>query len=254
MQGTLAGFDPIESAPAVIAVIVGLLVWRRHQADRRAKLFLALAGSELAFAVPMAIALFVPQTPFVMAVLDGLLIGTGLLSTIVFLHFGLAFPHARPWLRRGWMSSLYVAALIAGLIPIAVQLAGFGAGAAVQDVFDSVVILAGPLLVVGLITACFAIYRSYREMTADERLRFRVPVLGVLVAMIAGVLISLVLGLMFGLLLEGDNRYAVWTANTLATAAELLLPLFFFMAAVKYQLLDHHSQDFAVPSQTGARQ
>lgn len=247
MQGTggyFAGVDPITTAPAVIGVVVGLLVWRRHRVDRRARLFLALAASELAFGLPLLLVLYVPQTPLAVAAIDGALVTLGLLSATLFLHFGLAFPHARPWLRRGHMSSLYTAAVIMGLVPIGAALAGQGAEVRLQDVFDSVLILVGPLVLIASITACVAIYRSYREMTADERGRYRVPVLGVLVGMIAGVLISIVLGVMFGLVFGMESRYAVWTANTLATAGELLLPLFFFMAAVKYRLLEHHAQDY----------
>lgn len=242
--GYFAGFDPIETAPALIGIVVGLLVWRRHKADRRARLFLALAASELAFGLPLLLVLYVPQTPVAVAAIDGALVTLGLLSATLFLHFGLAFPHARPWLRRGHMSSLYTAAIIMGLVPIGAALAGSAAQARLQDVFDSVLILVGPLVLAAAIVACVAIYRSYREMTADERLRYRVPVLGVLAGMIAGVVISIVLGLMFGLVFGMENRYAVWTANTLATAGELLLPLFFFMAASKYHLLEHHSQDY----------
>lgn len=242
--GYFAGFDPITTAPAAIGVVVGLLVWRRHRVDRRARLFLALAASELAFGLPLLLVLYVPQTPVAVAAIDGALVMLGLLSATLFLHFGLAFPHARPWLRRGRMSSLYTAAAIMGLVPIGAALAGAGAEARLQDVFDSVLILVGPLVLIASITACVAIYRSYREMTADERRRYRVPVLGVLVGMIAGVLISIVLGVMFGLVFGMESRYAVWTANTLATAGELLLPLFFFMAAVTYRLLEHHAQDY----------
>lgn len=244
IAGIFTGFDPLQTAPALIAVVVGLLVWRRHRVDRRARLFLALAASELAFGLPLLLSLNLPQTAIGVAAIDGLLVTLGLLSAALFLHFGLAFPHARPWLRRGHMSSLYTAAVIVGLVPIGAALAGAGAEAGLQDVFDSVLILVGPLVLAAAVTACVAIYRSYREMTADERLRYRVPVLGVLAGMIAGVVISIVLGLMFGLVFGMESRYAVWTANTLATAGELLLPLFFFMAAVKYRLLEHHAQDY----------
>ena len=242
--GYFAGFDPVETAPALIGVVVGLLVWRRHRADRRARLFLALAASELAFGLPLLLALYVPQTPVAVAAIDGALVTLGLLSATLFLHFGLAFPHARPWLRRGHMSSLYTAAIIMGLVPIGAALAGSAVQARLQDVFDSVLILVGPLVLAAAVAACVAIYRSYREMTGDERLRYRVPVLGVLAGMIAGVVISVVLGLMFGLVFGLESRYVVWTANTLATAGELLLPLFFFMAAVRYRLLEHHAQDY----------
>lgn len=240
----VSGFDPLDSAPALIAVVVGLLVWRRHRADRRAKLFLALAASELAFGLPLLLSLNMPQTRVGLAALDGALVTLALLSAALFLHFGLAFPHARPWLGRGRMSSLYLAAVIVGVIPIIAALAGQGAQAAVQDIFDGVMMLVGPLVLAASIAACVAIYRSYREMTADQRRTYRAPVMGVLVGMLASVVVSLVLGLMFGLVFGMESRYAVWTANTLAMAAELLLPLFFFMASYRYRLLERHSQDY----------
>jgi len=243
--GYLAGFDPIETAPALIAVVVGLLVWRRHTADRRARLFLALAASELAFGLPLLLMLYVPQTPVAVAAIDGALVTLGLLSAALFLHFGLAFPHARPWLRRGHMSSVYTAAVIMGIVPIGAALAGIGAQAQLQDVFDSVLILVGPLVLIASVTACIAIYRSYREMTADERRRYRLPVLGVLVGMIAGLVMDVVLTTFVTVFAEAGVM--MWTANTVELAvmvAELVLPLFFFMAAVRYRLLEHHAQDY----------
>src|SRR5690606_22566527 len=112
------------------------------------------------------------------------------------------------------------------------------------DVVHAVLMLVGPLVLIASITACVAIYRSYREMTADERRTYRVPVLGVLVGMIASMTVSLLLGVMFGLVFGVEHRYAIWTVNTLATAGELLLPLFFFLAASQHRLLERHGQDY----------
>lgn len=240
----LSGIDPVESAPALIAVIAGLLVWRRHRADRRARVFLALAASELAFGLPLLLSLNMPQTPLAVAALDGLLVTLALVSAALFLHFGVSFPHARPWLHRGRMPSFYLAAVIVGVIPIGAALAGAAAQSAVQDVFDGLMAIAGPLVLAASIAACVAIYRSYREMTAEERRLYRAPVMGVLAGMFASLLVSLVLGLMFGLVFGMDNRYAVLAANTMATAGELVLPLFFFMAAFRYRLLEKHPQDY----------
>jgi len=245
MQGLssfAAGFDPIDTAPALIALVIGLIVWRRHRADRRARLFLALAVSELAFGLPLLLSLNIPRTPLGAAATDGLLVTIGLLSAALFLHFGLSFPHARPWLRRGYMTSLYSAAVVVGVISAAVTLVD--ARPAVRDVVHAVLMLVGPLVLIASITACVAIYRSYREMTADERRTYRVPVLGVLVGMIASMTVSLLLGVMFGLVFGVEHRYAIWTVNTLATAGELLLPLFFFLAASKHRLLERHGQDY----------
>lgn len=253
MSGNIYGFNPIEMAPALIATVVGLLVWRRHRADRRARLFLALAASELAFGLPVVLSLGLPETRFGVAVLDGLLVALALISTALFLHFGLSFPHARPWLGRGRMSSLYLAAVLIGVFPIGAALAGENAQAAVQDVFGGIMALVGPLVFAASAAACIAIFRSYREMTADERRTYRAPVMGVLVGMIASLVVSIVLGTMFGLVFGMESRYAVWTANTVATAGELLLPLFFFMAAYRYRLLERHSPDYVSLSNTTPR-
>ena len=236
------GFDPLETAPALIAVVVGLFVWHRHRADRRARLFLALAASELAFGLPLLLSLNMPQTPAGVAAIDGFLLTMALVSTTIYLHFGLAFPHARPWLGRGRIASLYLASVIIGVIPFGAALAGPRAQATVQDVFDGVMALIGPLVFAASVAACVAIVRSYREMTAAERREYRAPVMGVLVGMVASLIVSIVLGTMFGLVFGMESRYAVWTANTVATAGELLLPLFFFMTAYSYRLLERHAQ------------
>lgn len=253
MSGNIFGFNPIEMAPALIATVVGVLVWRRHRADRRARLFLALAASELAFGLPVILSLGLPETRFGVAALDGLLVTLALVSTALFLHFGLAFPHARPWLQRGRMSSLYLAAVLIGIVPIGAAVAGETSQAAMQDVFGGIMAIVGPLVLASGIAACVAIVRGYREMTVDERRTYRAPVMGVLVGMLASMVVSVILGVMFGLLFGMDDRYAVWTANTLATAGELVLPLFFFMAAFRYRLLERHSQDYVSLSDTAPR-
>jgi hypothetical protein len=241
------GFDPLESAPAILALIVALFVWRRHRVDRRARLFLALAASELAFGIPLLITtLRLPESHLGIAAIDGFILGAGLLSATIFLHFGLAFPHARPWLRRGNIKVFYLAAALVGLAPIAAVAISPAAQEKVQDAMAGTWAGIGLLVLSASGVACVSIYRSYREMTADERRRYRVPVFGVLLAMIAGVAVDLMLGLMFGTLFGTESRYMMWTANVLATAAKLLLPLFFFMAAVKVRLLERHAQDYVL--------
>lgn len=238
------GFDPLESAPAMLALIVALLVWRRHRVDRRARVFLALAASELAFGFPLLIATMrLPESRAALAAIDGFLLGAGFLSATIFLHFGLSFPHARPWLRRGNIKVFYLASILVGLAPVAAIMLGPAAQTDARNALDGTLIGLGILVVLASVAACIAIYRSYREMTADERRIYRVPVLGVLVGMIAGMVVDVVVGLMFATVFR-DSRSLLWTANVLATAAELLLPLFFFMAAVTYRLLERHSPDY----------
>jgi hypothetical protein len=169
---------------------------------------------------------------------------SGLVSATIFLHFGLAFPHARPWLQRGNIKVLYLAAVLVGLAPIVAAMIGPEAHASIQDALDGTLIGVGLLVMVASTTACIAIYRSYREMTADERRAYRAPVLGVLAGMIAGMAVDLMLGLIFAFVFGVNDRYIVWTANLLATAGGLLLPLFFFMAAIRYRLLEKHAQDY----------
>jgi membrane associated rhomboid family serine protease len=69
-------------------------------------------------------------------------------------------------------------------------------------------------------------------------------VIGVLVGMVAGMAVDLMLGLMFAFVSGMTDRSVAWTANLLAMAGGMLLPLFFFMAAIKHRLLERHSQDY----------
>lgn len=240
----LAG-NPLESAPGLIALAAGLIIWHRHRADRRARVFLALAASELAFGFPLVMAATaLPRHPIGVAALDGFVLAVGLISATVFLHFGMSFPHARPWLQRGNIKVLYLASCLVGLAPVAAAAAGPRAHASVQDALDGTLVGVGLLVMVASAVACISIYRSYGEMTADERLAYRVPVLGVLVGMIAGMAVDLMLGLMFALVSGFSDRSVVWTANLLALAGGMLLPLFFFMAAITHRLLERHSQDY----------
>lgn len=239
------GFDPSDSAPALLAVIVALFVWRRHRADRRARLFLALAISELAFGLPLAIvAANLPDGPTAVAGVQAMVLAGGLLSTVVFLHFGVSFPHARPALRAGRMRAAYAAAALTGAAFFVVSLLAPARSSTGLEALDWAMLALGVAVFAAAIVACLAIYRGYREMTSDERRRYRVPVLGVLAGMIAGLLVDLVIAVIFGTAIGIDRRYVVWTANLLSTAAELLLPLFFFMAAVRYRLLERHAQDY----------
>src|SRR5688500_3847106 len=172
----------VDTAPALIGVVAGLLVWHRHRADRRARVFLALAASELAFGLPLFLSLdsTLMQTPLGVAVLDGALLTLGLVSAGLFMHFGLTFPHARSWLARGRMRSIYLASVVVGMVPRVAALVGTGAEASVQNRRDGTMALVGPLILAAGIVSCVAIYRSYREMSADERRTYRLPVLGVL--------------------------------------------------------------------------
>jgi hypothetical protein len=241
------GSEPLQSAPGLIALVVGLIVWYRHRADRRARVFLALAATELAFGLQFFIAATaIPQRPVGVAAVNGFVLALGLVSATIFLHFGMSFPHARPWLRRGNIKVLYLAAIIIGITPVAAALIGPGAQARIQDALDGTLVGVGLLVLVASAVACVSIYRSYREMTADERRTFRAPVMGVLVGMIAGMAVDIILAILFSFASASDDRSAVLISNLLATAAALLLPLFFFMAASKYRLLERHAQDYVV--------
>lgn len=235
------GFDPLAQAPAIIALVVGILVWRRHTKDRRARLFAALAASNLLLGVPLLLAAILTDGELGFAIAAGYIVSAGLVSAAVYLHFGLSFPHARPWLRRGRMPWVYGGAAAAGVLAFAAQAVETARhGRWVDGSFYAL----GAAALLASAAACVAIYRSYREMTFDERRLYRVPVMGVLVGMIAGMVVDVVLAVWFAGGFSPDNRYALFVTNVVATAAELLLPLFFFMAAMKYRLLEHHAQDY----------
>ena len=237
------GFDPADSAPAVIAVIVGVFVWQRHRADRRARVFLALAVAELSFGIPLGLAAAaMPAGRAGVAALQSLVLAAGLVSTVLFLHFGCAFPHARPWVRQGRFRELYWASIGLALAYGVVTFV-FADGRSHQ-VLDFAAVFLGIAVFAASVAACVAIYRSYREMTRDERPRYRVPIIGVLAGMVSGLVADLLVGAMFEIAPRLDVRYFMWTLNLVSTFSELLLPLFFFMAVSKYRLLDHHSQDY----------
>ena len=237
------GFDPLDSAPALLAVIVGLFVWSRHRADRRARVFLALAVVEFAYGVPLTLAAtLLPEGRVGDTVVQAMVVGAGLASSALFMHFGFAFPHARPWLRRGHFRTLYLISIAAAIVCVAIGLAS-GTDSVVQT---ASMIVIGFGVLAAVLLACLAIYRSYREMTADERARYRVPVIGVLVGMASGILADLLVSALFEMSPSLDTRYFMWTLNLVSSFSSLLFPLFFFMAAVKYTLLDHHSQDYVI--------
>lgn len=232
-------------AASVIAVIVGLFVWRRHTADRRARVFLWLAISELAFFLPAVLMLFGvdPDREGATAWPFALMLVIGGFSSVLFFHFGMSFPHRRPWLRRDRIRTLYLIALVLGVAPSIASVLMPGTAAA-AGLLDAVLIVFGPLAMIGAIAACIAVYRSYREMTAEERRTYRAPVMGVLGGMIGGLLVDVLLGAA----VESGNYRVALTANVFATAAALLLPLFFFTAATKFKLLERHSQEYVSKS------
>lgn len=234
------GFDPLDQAPALIAIVVGLLIWRRHRRDRRARIFLALAATNLLLSAPLFAAAFFSGGAISPAAVNGYIVSAGLISAAIYLHFGLSFPHARPWLTGGRMRWLYVAAVAAGMVAYFVELAGDGGQAIwVEGSFVGL----GAAVFLASAAGCVAIHRSYREMTFDERRSYRAPIMGVLGGMIAGIVMDAAAAILFAAVPSAD-RYTLFTTNVLMTAAELLLPLFFFTAAVKYRLLEHHSQDY----------
>jgi hypothetical protein len=227
------GPDPLDSAPALIGIIVGIFVWLRYRADRRARVFLALAAAEFLGGFPLVMLLVnMREGPLP----DALTIGWGMLSAALFLHFGSSFPHARAWVRRDGGSRLYAGALALTAWALLVTLSEWpGLTHGMLPVAIGVV--------ASSLAACVFVSRSYREMTRDERARYRVPITGVAAGMAAAVLSDVFIGFL-SLGLDGDRRYVVWSMNVLSMAGELLMPLFFFMAASKYGLLDHHSQDY----------
>ena len=168
-----------------------------------------------------------------------LMVVIGGLSAVLFFHFGMTFPHRRPWLRRDRIRTLYLMAGVLGLAQ-AVAAAVAPAGPWSAQLAGAVAIVLGPLAMIGAVAACVAVYRSYREMTADERRIYRAPVLGVL----AGMVIALFVDLALGIAVQSGDRRVVYAGNLLATAAALLFPLFFFTAAMKYKLLERHSQEY----------
>lgn len=237
-------FNPIDSAPAVIGIIVGFFVWLRHRADRRARVFLALAASEMLLGVPLALAAStLPEGLGSVALAQGLVLTAGLLSMTLFVHFAFAFPHARPWIRRGRIKYLYAFAILAGAAMTGATLT-LGSDESRMSALDTVMIGTGVLVIAGCIAAFLAILQSYREMTKEERERYRVPVLGIAAALVLGFAADVLVALLFEFVSGLDSRAVLWTVNLLSVASELLFPLFFFMAASKYKLLEHHAQDY----------
>jgi hypothetical protein len=233
--------DPANLFASLVGVVVGLMVWRRHRADRRARVFLWLALSELAFFLPAILLVFRlgPADEGVPVWGMALMVVIGGLSAVLFFHFGMTFPHRRPWLRRDRIRTLYLMAGVLGLAPaVAAAVAPDGPWSA--QLAGAVAIVLGPLAIIGAVAACVAVYRSYREMTADERRTYRAPVLGVL----AGMVIALFVDLALGIAVQSGDRRVVYAGNLLATAAALLFPLFFFTAAMKFRLLERHSQEY----------
>jgi hypothetical protein len=233
--------DPATLFASAVAVAAGLFVWRRHTADRRARVFLWLAVSELAFFVPAVLLLLGPSPA------DGglpvwalsLMVLIGGLSAVLFFHFGMTFPHRRPWLRRDRIRTLYLIAAVLGVAPAVASAVAPDRSWALQ-LSSAVVIVLGPLALIGGIAACVAVYRSYREMTAGERRAYRAPVMGVL----AGMVLALFVDVLLGAATQSADRRVVLAGNVLATAGSLLFPLFFFTAAMKFRLLERHGQDY----------
>lgn len=242
--------DPLEHTPALIGVAAGLFVLTRHRRDRRAQVFLTLMTVEaIVHLMPMWLAsvvdvptadsketLTIIEDGLVDPLTDSVLLFGALLWTIAFMHFGASFPHARRWLRRRAPFVWYGIAPVAGILNWLALRAGLAEQPSAFATPSPAIAVIGLAMALGILAAPFWVYRSYREMTLVERHRFRVPVIGVLVGMIASFAVDLILA--FAPVPPAENL--------LSTVVDLLVPFLFYIATVKYQLLDQHSQDYVV--------
>lgn len=154
---------------------------------------------------------------------------------------------------RGWTAGIlgrpFTGLLVLTAIVLASRSVGSLASRALPLSDDGRVLLslAAPmLLILGLVlavlvvyplSACIALYRSYREAGTEEKAQVRWPLWGTIVAL-AGLTLTAILGVFLPFLRGGPGyTSAVWL-ETLSKGFYLLIPISFSFAILKYRLMD----------------
>lgn len=138
-------------------------------------------------------------------------------SQVVALALLLGFARVASALSVGWLE--FTAGLILGLLPCAILFLGF-------PVFT-----------------CIALYRSYREAGAEERMQVKWPLWGTIIAIGARIVSAVFIQLVAMWLIAGNRDSTAWlmasqVTDILTTLLYLLIPVSFAFAILKHRLMN----------------
>ena len=176
-----------------------------------------------------------------------------LLPALVALAAPIVLGFLRTGRSRGWTAAVLDRPMSGLALVILVVLASLAAGSLAADLASladegrAILSLALPLLillalvvfvlVVYPVSACVALYRSYRESGLEERAQLRWPLWGTILAL-SGLTATAILGVLVPFVGGSSADIPGWWVEAFSKAFYLLIPVSFAIAILKYRLMD----------------